>query len=475
MEPRAFDLVVIGSGPAGEKAAAQAAYFGKSVVVVEKLAPHLGGACTNTGTLPSKTLRESALALTGMASRGLEQAIVSLPRPLAASTLLFRERHVVERERGRIERNLERHRVPVIAGTASFVDAHTVGVGDQLLRGDFILIATGSRPHRPSWIPFGEEEIYDSDEILQLEHIPESLLVLGSGVIASEYACLFAALDTKVTIIDGRDRLLSFLDLDVGDAFADELRRLGLSLHLNDAPVACSVDPLTRVCTVTTKSGAKLTAAAVLAAAGRAGNTDALNLAAVGLKADARGNLAVNEHFQTAVPHIYAAGDAVGFPGLASTSMEQGRVAACHAFGFNYKLRVSAVLPYGIYTIPELSYVGATEEELKAKGIDYVVGRASMMDNARGEIIGADSGFLKLLVAPDRTLLGAHLFGPSATELIHLGQLAMLQKSTIDVFIDAVFNYPTLSELYKYASYDALGAFARRRSVCEPTRAAPME
>jgi NAD(P) transhydrogenase len=276
-------------------------------------------------------------------------------------------------------------------------------------------------------------------------------------------------------VIDGRDRLLGFLDREVGDGFQAELQRLGLTLHLNDAPAACSVDPETRVCTVTTKSGAKLTGAAVLAAAGRSGNTDQLNLEAIGLKPDSRGNLTVNDHFQTAVPHIYAAGDAVGFPGLAATSMEQGRVAMCHAFHFGYKERVSPVLPYGIYTIPELSYVGATEDELKQKGVDYLVGRASMRENARGEIIGADSGFLKLLFsAADKTLLGAHLMGPSATELIHIGQMAMLKGATIDLFIDAVFNYPTLSELYKYAAYDGLGALARRRSVVEPTREAPM-
>jgi NAD(P) transhydrogenase len=479
MEPKRFDLVVIGSGPAGEKAAAQAAWYGKSVALCEKQAPLLGGACTNTGTLPSKTLRESALALSGLASRGLEQATLAMPRPFEAATLLYRERHVVERERARIARNLERHRVAVFAGLASLDDPHTVrvrreGCADELLHGAIILIATGSRPHRPSWIPFEADEVYDSDEILQLERIPESLLVLGSGVIASEYACLFAALETKVTVIDGRDRLLGFLDGELCEKFAAELLRLGLTLHLNDAPAACSVDPQTRACTVTTKSGAKLTAGAVLAAAGRSGNTAGLGLEAIGVKADSRGNLAVNEHFQTTVSHIYAAGDVVGFPGLASASMEQGRVAVCHAFGFAYKQRVSPVLPYGIYTIPEVSYVGATEEELKAKGTEYFAGRAQMRDNARGEIIGADNGFLKLLFAPDKTLLGVHLLGPSATELIHIGQMAMLRNSTIDLFIDAVFNFPTLSELYKYAAYDGLGAMARRRSVVEPTRTVAM-
>ncbi len=462
-----YDLLVIGSGPAGEKGAAQVAYFGKRVAMVEKAAPHLGGACTNTGTLPSKTLRETALAITGMASRGLEEAVLSLPRPYAAETLMHRERLVVGSERARIQRNLERHRVDLIAGTAAFLDEHTVQLAEsgRKITADVFLIATGSRPHRPSWIPFAEEEIYDSDEILDIETIPESLIVLGSGVIASEYACIFAALGTHVTVMDGRDRLLSFLDVELGDRFADELERLGLWLRLGDDPVACAVDPVTRACTVTAKSGRSEGAAAVLAAAGRSGNSAGLGLEKLGIEPDQRGNLAVNEHFQTRLPHIYAAGDVVGFPGLASTSMEQGRVAMCHAFGLGYKTRVSPLLPYGIYTIPEMSYVGATEEELKKAGRSYLAGRASMADNARGEILGAGSGFLKLLFAPeDKRLLGVHLLGPSATELIHIGQMALLQNATLDLFIDAVFNYPTLSELYKYAAYDGLGALTRLKA-----------
>jgi len=457
-----YDLVVIGSGPAGEKGAAQAAYFGKRVAMVEKAAPHLGGACTNTGTLPSKTLRESALALTGMTSRGLEAAVLALPRPYAASTLMHRERMVVCEERERIARNVDRHKIDLFPGTAAFVDAHTVRVSDKLLDADFFLIATGSRPHRPSWIPFPEPEIYDSDEILEIETIPESLIVMGSGVIACEYACIFAALGTHVTLMDGRDRLLGFLDGEVGERFAAELERLGLWLRLGDSPVSCAVDPQTRTCSVGTERGRTETAAAVLAAAGRSGNVQGLGLEALGIAPDERGNLPVNEHFQTALPHVYAAGDVVGFPGLASTSMEQGRVAMCHAFRLSYKTRVNPLFPYGIYTIPEISYVGLNEEELRSKGIDYLVGRAFMRDNARGEILGAESGFLKLIFTPDKKLLGVHALGPSVTELIHIGQMALLQGATIDLFIDAVFNYPTLSELYKYAAYDGLGALAGR-------------
>src|SRR5437660_8743934 len=459
-----YDLVVIGSGPAGEKGAAQAAWSGKRVAMVEKRAPHLGGACTNTGTLPSKTLRESALALTGMTSRGLEAAVLALPRPFAAATLMFREHLVVSEERARIWRNMERHGVEMFAGSASFVDPHTVRIAEtgQTIPADFFLIATGSRPHRPSWVPFEEPEIYDSDEILEIETIPESMIVMGSGVIAAEYACIFAALGTKVILLDGRDRLLSFLDEELGDRFTTELERLGLWLRLGDAPAQCSLDPQTRVCTVVTEKGRVETAAAVLGAAGRSGNTSGLGLEALGVIPDKRGNLPVNEHFQTAQPHIYAAGDVVGFPGLASTSMEQGRVAMCHAFQIAYKTRVNPLFPYGIYTIPEISYVGPTEEQLKEKGVDYLAGRALMRENARGEILGAESGFLKLLFAPDKKLLAVHALGPSATELIHIGVIALLKEATIDLLIDAGFNYPTLSELSKCAAYDGLGALARR-------------
>lgn len=459
-----YDLVVIGSGPAGERGAAQAADSGRKTALVEKTAPRLGGACTNTGTLPSKTLRETALAITGMTSRGLEAAVLALPRPYSASTLMHREHLVVGSERGRIARNVERHGITLYPGTAAFVDPHTVRIEEtgETLSADVFLIATGSRPHRPEWIPFEEPEIYDSDEILEIEVIPESMIVLGSGVIAAEYACIFAALGVKVTVMDGKDRLLGFLDAEIAERFHRELLRLGLTLRLGDAPVKCTLDAKTRICSVTTESGAVETAAAVLAAAGRTGNTAGMGLEALGLVPDKRGNLAVNEHFQTVVPHVYAAGDVVGFPGLASTSMEQGRVAVCHAFDLPWRTRVNPHFPYGIYTIPEMSYVGATEEDLKKQGVDYLAGRASMRDNARGEILGAESGFLKILFAPDKRILGVHALGPSATELIHIGLVALLAGATIDLFIDAVFNFPTLSELYKHAAWDGLGALGRR-------------
>jgi NAD(P) transhydrogenase len=471
MPERAFDLVVIGSGPAGEKGAAQAAYFGKKVALIERTVPLLGGACTHTGTLPSKTLRESALALSGVSSRGLEEVAMNLPRPLAAKTFLHRERMIVDKENRRIQKNLDRHNIELFQGSAEFLDGNHVRVnnprGDPndplVLSAPKFLIATGSRPHRPGWIPFAEEEVYDSDEILTIEHVPETMLVLGSGVIACEYACMFAAIGTEVTLLDVRPTLLGFLDGELIQQFALELDRLGLKTHLNDNPVACSVDPTTRLCEVRTEGGQVFHAAAVLAAAGRGGNSEGLNLAALGIVVDKRGNIPVNEHFQTSVPHIYAAGDIVGVPALASSSMEQGRVATCHACDIGFKQRVSPMIPTGIYTIPEISTVGATEDELKKKNVDYLVGRAMMRDNARGEILGEENGFLKLLFTPDKKLVGVHCLGPSATEIIHIGQIAMLQDAKIDLFIDAVFNYPTLSELYKYAAYDGLGALAKRK------------
>jgi len=468
MERTSYDLLVLGSGPAGEKGAAQAAYFGKRVALVESLAPLLGGACTNTGTLPSKTMRESALAMTGMMSRGLEAAVLAMPKPWSGAMLLHRERLVVESERRRIRKSLDRNGIDVIAGVASFVDAHTVRVAPRdgseprELRGEFILVATGTRPYRPPFIPFEAPEVYDSDEILAIETIPETMIVLGSGVIASEYACIFAALGVKVTLMDGRARLLEFLDSELGDRFAAELLRLGLMLRLGDAPTSCSVDEKTRICTVGTKSGRTESAQAVVASSGRNGNVEDLNLAAIGIVPDKRGNIAVDGQFRTAVPNVFAAGDVIGFPGLASTSMEQGRVAVCNAFGFGHGPRLAPIFPYGIYTIPELSYVGASEEELRKQGIDYVVGQAFMRENGRGQILGAESGVLKMLVAPDRKILGVHILGPSATELIHVGSTAMIQGATIDLFVEAVFNYPTLAELYKYAAYDALEALQRR-------------
>lgn len=456
-----FDLIVIGSGPAGEKAGAQAAYFGKRVAVIE-YADHVGGSCINTGTIPSKTLRESALYFSGLKQRGLYGIDYSLKENLTIQDFMHHERDVVERERKRILQNLTLHHIELVRGRASFEDPHTVSVsgadGIRQLRGDVILISTGSKPYRPPEIAFDDVQVFDSDTFLQMEHIPQSLAVIGGGVIGCEYASVFIALGVKVVLVDGRDRLLPFLDAEISERLRTRLAALGMQFWFNERPVKVSTRPTGVEAEIEMKSGKVLQAEAVLFAAGRRAAVDALSLEKAGLAVNDRGYLSVDENYCTAVPHIYAAGDVIGFPALASTSMEQGRVAVCHAFGFNYKQRVASMLPMGVYTIPEISAVGETEESCREKKIDYCVGRALYANNARGHIIGDTAGMIKLVFSrADKKLLGVSIIGESATELIHIGMLVLDNHRTIDEFIEEVFNYPTLSEGYKYAAYDGLG------------------
>jgi len=461
-----FDLIVIGSGPAGEKGAAQAAYFGKRVALVER-EPVLGGAAANTGTLPSKTLRETALYLSGFRQRGLYGVNMSIKERVTARDFLFRERLVRQTEQKRIQANLDRHKVTVHRGGAAFVDAHTVAVTSAegaaiRLTADFILIATGSHPYRPAVFPFTDPRVYDSDTILNLHDIPREMLVVGGGVIGCEYACMFAALGVRVTLLEGRDRLLTFLDPEIAQALTRSMIEMGVDVRFGESVAAVEAAPA--LLRATLASGARTEADTILVAAGRTGNTDQLDLAAAGLTAAKRGLLEVNAHYQTAVPHIYAAGDVVGFPALAATSMEQARVAMVHAFDLKYKTRVAPILPYGIYTIPECSMAGETEESLARQGRAFIVGVAHYHDNARGQIIGVRNGFLKLLFAPDTMkLLGVHAIGEQATELVHVGLIALQTGATADLFIETCFNYPTLGELYKYATYDALGRRAKLR------------
>lgn len=455
-----YDLVVIGSGPAGEKGAAQAAYFGKKVAMIEA-EPVVGGAAANTGTLPSKTLRETALMLSGFRARGLYGVDLSIRREVKVRDFLHREKMVKETERGRIIKNLERHRVNLFQGFGSFVDPHTIRVtpksGDEeTLTADKILIATGSSPRTPEMFPFAHARVWDSNEILQLEFMPKTMAVVGGGVIGSEYACTFAALGVQVFLIDGRDKLLTFLDGEISNAIKNRMVQLGIEMVMPEQVKACSADD--KACRVTLESGRTLDVDAVLVAAGRVSNTGKLNLQAAGVDVGERGLLKVNEYFQTNVEHIYAAGDVIGFPALASTSMEQARLAMVHAFQLGYKTEVSPILPFGIYTIPEVSMAGETEESLRAKKIDFVAGRASYGNNPRGEIIGDYDSFLKLLFRrSDMKLLGVHVIGEQATELVHIGLAAMLAGASSDLFIRACFNYPTLGDLYKYATYDAMG------------------
>jgi NAD(P) transhydrogenase len=457
-----FDLVVIGCGPAGEKAAAQAAYFGKRVAVIEA-AEFVGGSCINTGTVPSKTLRESALYFSGLKQRGVYGIDYSLKENLTIGDFMHHEREVVERERQRVLKNLELHHIELVHGRAAFEDAQTVSVsgtnGTRRLRGNVILISTGSKPHRPSEIAFDDLRVFDSDTFLRMDHIPKSLAVIGGGVIGCEYASIFVALGVNVALVDGRDRLLPFLDSEISERLRVRLAALGMQFWFNERPV--KVQTTASVVELAMKSGKTLQSEAVLFAAGRRAAVDGLALEKAGLSVNDRGYISVGEHYRTAVPHIYAAGDVIGFPALASTSMEQGRVAVCHAFGFKYKQRIASMLPIGIYTIPEISSAGETEESCREKKIDYCVGRALYANNARGHIIGDTAGMLKLIFArADKRLLGVSIIGESATELIHIGMMVLDHGLSIDEFIEQVFNYPTLSETYKYAAYEGLGNLA---------------
>ena len=458
-----FDLVVIGSGPAGEKGAAQAAYFGKSVALIER-EPNLGGAGVNTGTIPSKTLRESALYFSGLRQRGLYGIDYSLREGLTVQGFMHRKDAVVLAERLKIASNLAAHKIELVAGAARFEDPHTVkAVGEygapRYLRGDVILIATGSKPHRQPEIPFDDKSIFDSDSILTMDRIPKSMIVVGGGVIGCEYASIFTALGVAVTLVDGRERLLPFLDTEISERLLAHLVSLGLSILFQEKPKSTALTAGGVQMTLT--SGKIVEAETALFAAGRRGAVEGLGLERASLGINKRGSIDVNDQYQTAVSHIYAAGDVIGFPALASTSMEQGRVAMCHAFGFPYKQRLASQLPMGIYTIPEISAVGESEESCKEKQIPYEVGRAKYANNARGQIVGDTAGLLKLIFRPDnKQLLGVQILGESATELIHLGMAVLESGGAIDTFIELVFNFPTLSELYKYAAYDGLGNLA---------------
>ena len=465
MQTHDYDLVVIGTGPAGEKAAVTAAVFGKRVAVVEK-APQVGGAVANTGTLPSKTLRETALALSGLKARELYGVDLSLRREATVADFMHHEQRVSAQERDRILTYFAHFGVTLYRGTASFVDPHTLRIqgpeGERWLRGDKILIASGSAPLRPPEFDFADPRICDSDEILGLQQLPQTLAVVGAGVIGCEYACTFAALGAAVHVIDGRDVLLGFLDREVSRALEEAMTDLGITFHWETRVDRCERLPAGAVY-LHVDSGQTLVVDTVLVAAGRVSNTAALDLAAAGLVAGKRGLLEVDRVFRTAVPHIYAVGDVIGFPALASTSMEQARVAMTHAFDLGYKTEVSPLLPNGIYTIPEVSMVGETEESLRKQGIDYVVGRAPYRENARGYIIGDRKGFLKLLFQRDTMqLLGVHAIGEHATELVHIGLVVMLASGGFDLLNRTCFNYPTLGGLYQRAAALAL---ARRQGL----------
>jgi len=465
----AFDLIVIGAGPAGEKGAAQAAYFGKRVALIER-APHPGGAGINTGTVPSKTLRETALYFSGLGQHGLYGVDYQVKSHLTVKDFMYREQEVVRSLRQVVTENIVRHKIQLLRGHATFEDPHTLRVTrenepDRLLTGDVILVATGSVPTRHKDIPFTDTRIHDSDEILEMVNLPRTIGVVGAGVIGCEYTTIFAALGIKTSLIDGRDRLLGFLDAEVAEQLKTQMGLLGVDLRLKESVVSYS--PETDGVRLQLKSGASLLVDQVLVAAGRVANVRTLGIDRAGLAVNERGLITVNESYQTSVPHIYAAGDVIGFPALASTSMEQARVAMVQAFDLpKYKTRVAPIFPLAVYTIPEISMAGETEETCKQKNIEYCIGRAFYRTNARGQISGDLGGEIKLVFRyPDKLLLGVHIIGVSAAELVHIGLIALQTECTIDMFVNTVFNYPSLSDVYKYAAYDGLGAVQRRAAA----------
>jgi NAD(P) transhydrogenase len=463
-----FDLVVIGSGPAGEKGAAQAAYFGKRVCLIER-APKPGGAAVNTGTIPSKTLRETALYFSGLRQRGLHGVDMRVKSDITIGDFMHRERAVIETEWGIIAENIEKHGIVTIQGTARFLDPNTVevsryGLEPRTVTGKVFLIATGSMPMAPVGYEVDNEVVVDSDSLLTLQRIPTSMVVVGGGVIGCEYACTFAALGARVTLVNARGRLLAHLDKDVSDALRQSMTaRLGISVHGNVEVRDVVVDDGRARVTLTDDT--VLTADVVLVSTGRLGNAASLGLGTVGVRCNDRGFIQVDAHYRTGAPNIYAAGDVIGFPALASASMEQARVAVCHAFDLKYKREVSKVMPYGVWTIPEIATVGESEDALHARGVPYEIGRASFRLNPRGQIIGETDGFVKLVFHPeDQRVLGVTIVGDGACELIHVGMTVIAYGGTLDYFIQAAFNFPALADAYKYAAYDGLQRLQRRRA-----------
>lgn len=457
-EADGFDLVVIGSGPAGEKGAAQAAYFGHSVAVVERRSEP-GGAAIAVSGVPVKTARDTAVYLSGWSRREVHGVGISLAADLVMNRLRARTTDVVTTMTAGVRENLKRHGVELVHGEASLGPDRTVVVrgddgGERTLRARVVLLATGSHPHHPADVPFDDPDVHDSETVLSIERLPDHLVVVGGGPVGSEYASIFAALGVQVTLVDRGTRLLPLLDREISEALAQSLKRSGARLMLGAQveSVERDVDGL-----IVRVDGETLRPQAVLHAVGRAGNVEGLGLTEAGVEFDDRGRVRVDHNFQTTVRGIYAAGDITGPPGLASVAMEQARVAMCRAFDIPFKDSLDAVVPTGIYTLPEAAMVGLTEEAARAAGEDVETGRALFEANARAEIAGSTEGLVKLVFrASDRRLIGAHILGEEATELIHIAQAVLHNGGTIDEFIDTTFNFPTRADAYKYAAYDGL-------------------
>ncbi|WP_075217647.1 Si-specific NAD(P)(+) transhydrogenase [Mongoliimonas terrestris] len=459
-----FDMIVIGSGPAGRRAAVQSAKLNRTVLVVEK-GRRVGGVSVHTGTIPSKTLRETVLNLSGWRERGFYGRAYRVKQEIDAEDLKVRLRKTLDHEVEVLEHQFSRNAVRCTSGEARFVGPHEVEVvsevGDRrIYTAAHVLIACGTRPHRPDHVPFDGAVVFDSDEILDIPRLPRSLTVIGAGVIGTEYATIFSALDVAVTLVDGRSTILDFIDKELIDEFLHDLRDRNVSVRLGASVSSIEIQggqAVTRLA-----GGRVIQSDMLLYAAGRTGATDRLNLEAAGVVTDERGRIAVEPAtMRTSVPHIYAAGDVIGFPSLASTSMEQGRVAACHAFGLEPP-PPPEFFPYGIYAVPEISTVGMSEEEVRKRDIPYEVGIARLRETSRGHIMGLNSGMMKMIFSTrTRRLLGVHIVGEGATELIHIGQAVLNLKGTIDYFIENTFNYPTLAEAYKIAGLDAWNRMSR--------------
>ena len=455
-------MIVIGSGPAGEKAAVKAAYFGHSVALIEK-EEHYGGAGVQTGTLPSKALKETALFLSGKYHKGVFGVDKELRRKAGVNDFMYRKNVVIENFGREVGENLRNHHIDIFHGRAEFVDQHHIRITghlEKILFGHNIIVATGSYPFHPKNIPFDNTRVHDSDSILTIKRFPKSLCVLGAGVIGCEYATTFAAMGIKTFVVNDKDKILGFLDQEISKALVAQMQKDGITILFNNSVTAFDLPDLEEDdLRITLASGDILNVDMFLFAAGRRGTIKNLGCEKAGIKTGEREAIIVNEKFQTNVPHIYAVGDVIGFPALASTGMDQGRVAVAHIFKSGELHTLTEIFPYGIYTVPEVSMVGLTEENAKSGGLNYVLGYSYYHDIARGQIMAdKDNGFLKMVVEKDTKIIrGVHIMGNIATELIHYGITLVKDRKTLDEVIATVFNYPSFHDLYKYASYDALG------------------
>jgi NAD(P) transhydrogenase len=454
-----YDVLVLGSGPSGQKAAIAAAKLGRRVAIVDRR-DMLGGVCINTGTVPSKTLREAVLYLTGLSQRDLYGSSYRVKDRITVSDLAARTQHVITRQTDVIRNQLARNHIAMLTGTGRFADAHAIWIDggsghDTKISSEKIIIAAGTRPARPDSVDFDDRTIVDSDGVINLEAVPRSMVVVGAGVIGMEYASMFAALGTKVTVVERREKMLDFCDEEIIESLKYHLRDLSVTFRFGEEVAAVERHQTAALCVL--KSGKKIVADTVMYSAGRQGQTDDLALEAAGLSADRRGRITVDANYRTAVDSIYAVGDVIGFPALASTSMEQGRAAMRHAFSIPGPTGRAEILPFAVYSIPELAYIGATEEALKEAGTSYVSGRAQYAKNPRGQIIGESGGMMKLLFErPSLKLVGAHVVGASASEVIHVAEAFLRSGATATDIAELIYNYPTLSDMYRHAALVAL-------------------